>query len=233
MKKTLIGISTVATALFMGSTYAAPNLGFADLSGELTFTTDYRAYGASQTERRPAIQASLELAFPIGIYANIWGSNTNLPDVNSNIATSEIDLSMGYRNHIQDLNYDIGVVRYEYPKAVGLDYNDVYLLLDYHDVNLEVYHSSDSINSNEPGTYAQLGVNYPIDHIISGAELFGWVGHFWLSTTSSPDYTNYALGITKGINKNTDVAVQWEDTNLRNDPNANSRILFSITSRMG
>ncbi len=233
LKQTLLALPIALSALAVqadghSSGFDLNFLDIANLSSTLSFTSDYRWRGVSQTDKRPAIQGSMEWAFPIGVYANIWGSNVNFTTLSGNRSTAEFDLSAGYRNAFGDLTYDIGALRYVYPKTHEVNFNEVYLKLGYQWFNLDFYHSSNALGTRRSGNYAQLTGTYDLPNtVLSSTSLSASVGRNWYSDPTAVDYTNYAIGVTKTINSNADLNVKWENTSI--DAFAsNSQVIFTL-----
>jgi uncharacterized protein (TIGR02001 family) len=88
------------------------------LSTTLSFVSDYRARGISQTYLEPTVQGSIDLAHSSGFYAGVWASEvTN--DSNAG-AHEEIDVYVGYNGEIkavEGLGYTAGLYGYFYPGA--------------------------------------------------------------------------------------------------------------------
>lgn len=99
-----------------------------ELKTTLSFVSDYRARGISQTYLEPTPQASIDLTHSGGFYAGVWASEvTN----NSNAgAHEEIDVYVGYGNEIkavEGLSYTTGLYGYFYP---GANYSKFQFLTD-------------------------------------------------------------------------------------------------------
>lgn len=89
------------------------------VSGGATLVTDYRYRGVSQTDRRPAVQASLTVAHESGPYASVWSSS--IDDYVANGSDQEIDLIAGYRRTFGATTIDAGVLYYYYPGSGGVN----------------------------------------------------------------------------------------------------------------
>ncbi len=88
------------------------------VSYTLSFVSDYRARGISQTYLEPTVQGSIDLSHESGFYAGVWASEvTN----NSNAGGhEEIDVYVGYNGEIkavEGLGYTAGLYGYFYPGA--------------------------------------------------------------------------------------------------------------------
>lgn len=94
----------------------------AALSVNLSAVSDYRFRGVSQSDERPAAQASAEVASATGFYAGAWGSTTAAYDG----ADIEVDLYGGYRARVAGVDVDAGVITYFYPGADGVSSAEFY-----------------------------------------------------------------------------------------------------------
>lgn len=88
------------------------------INGSATVVTDYRFRGISQTNKRPAIQASITLSHASGAYASVWGSS--IDDYVAGAADQEIDLILGYKKSFGATTLDVGTIYYYYPGSSGI-----------------------------------------------------------------------------------------------------------------
>lgn len=89
----------------------------AALGGSLGFVTDYRFRGISNSDRAPAIQASLQLDTASGVFVGLWGSS--IADLRG--AQAEIDLSAGWTGAVGAFDMSVGVIGYLFPGGRGTD----------------------------------------------------------------------------------------------------------------
>lgn len=113
---------------------ALPLTARADLSATVTLTSDYLFDGVSQTDSRPALQASLDYGFDNGFYLGTWLSNVDFEECEGgepgcDEATIEQDWYGGYSTELRDgLELDMGFAYYTYygvPQS-GYDYLEIY-----------------------------------------------------------------------------------------------------------
>jgi uncharacterized protein (TIGR02001 family) len=111
MKKSLLALAAVVA---LG---ALPSVSFAQFSGNVSLTTDYRYRGISQTRLKPAVQGGLDYGLPGGFYVGLWASSIKwIEDIPGGSGNVEVDLYGGVKGEIsKDLTFDVGVLRYEYP----------------------------------------------------------------------------------------------------------------------
>ncbi len=202
--------ATIALGLGLGS---GPI--HAEISGDLSATTDYVWRGVSQTLGRPAVQGGLNYSHVSGAYAGIWASNVNFFDPNApgadpaddDKANLELDYNLGMTGATaQELNWDVGVYHYTYPGAVKalLDSSDEYYAgATYRWANLKLYRDFDS-----HATYLQAGATADLPHEMT---LSIGLGRYRLN--DSPDYSDYRLamfGATHGFG----IELSYTDTTM-------------------
>lgn len=84
-----------------------------ELSGNVTFATDYSFRGYTQTDEGAALQGGLDWAHDSGFYVGAWASNLRWA------GDIEIDLYAGYASEVGGISYDIGLVYFLYPNECG------------------------------------------------------------------------------------------------------------------
>lgn len=89
-------------------------------TGTVSFVSDYRFRGISQTMRQPAVQGNLDYSHSDGIYLGVFGSNVDGTAHFYNNTSLEWDFYGGnkgkcFRLLVPDLAYDIGFIYYDYP----------------------------------------------------------------------------------------------------------------------
>ncbi len=93
-----------------------------DLSSTVSVVSDYRFRGISLSNRKPAVQASIDIEHKSGLYAGVWASNI----ARYGGARVEVDLSAGWRQSLGPVDLDIGGMMYLYPGGNGVNYGEVY-----------------------------------------------------------------------------------------------------------
>jgi uncharacterized protein (TIGR02001 family) len=102
----------MGAAMLAGATITGAGAANAEVSGSVSFTTDYVFRGISQTDNGPAIQGSFDYTQDI-FYAGMWGSNVNFGGDES----MELDLYVGVTPTTGPINWDLSLVGYFYPAA--------------------------------------------------------------------------------------------------------------------
>lgn len=88
------------------------------LTGNVAVVSDYRFRGITNTARKPALQAGIDLAHASGFYGGLWASNVGNAAYN-NTDGFEVDAYAGYRYALTEaLQVDAGLYTYWYPGAV-------------------------------------------------------------------------------------------------------------------
>lgn len=93
-----------------------------DLSSTVSIVSDYRFRGISLSNRKPAVQASVDAEHKSGVYAGIWGSTIS----RYGGAKVEVDLYAGWRRTVGPVDLDVGGTIYLYPGGSGVNYGEVY-----------------------------------------------------------------------------------------------------------
>ena len=87
------------------------------LTGNISFTSDYRFRSISQTYQAPALQGGFDYSHSSGLYAGTWASNVSGNQF-TNGAGLEWDFYGGWRKALlKDFTLDVGLLSYWYPGA--------------------------------------------------------------------------------------------------------------------
>lgn len=114
-----IGLAALGFGFMAG---AAPAAAQVDVAATASVTTDYRFRGISQTERDPAVQATLDLSLPDGLFVGAFGSTVSAHELNG--ADAEVDLYGGYTGKSGGLSYSLSALGYLYPGGRGVSYGE-------------------------------------------------------------------------------------------------------------
>lgn len=198
-----------------------------EFSGDVTFASEYIFRGVSLTDEDPALQGTLEWGHESGLYAGAWASNISLET-----GSLEIDYYAGFGGDLGDsgFNYDVGAVYYTYPgsDSVG-DYIEFYgsvgrdFGLVVGTVGVAYVPTGQSAFDGDDAIYVYGDVEVPIPntpltvgtHL--GYEDFG-------GGSNKMDWSVGLYATFVGL----DVGVAYVDTDIKGDPNASSRVLFTL-----
>lgn len=87
------------------------------VTGGATVVSDYRFRGISQTDKRFAVQGTINLNHESGFYVGVWGSS--IDDYIAAGSDQEIDIYGGYKKTVDGTTFDIGALYYYYPGSGG------------------------------------------------------------------------------------------------------------------
>jgi uncharacterized protein (TIGR02001 family) len=89
------------------------------ISGGATVTSDYRFRGISQSNRRFAVQGTINATHESGAYVGTWASS--IDDYVAGGSDAEIDLYGGFKQTYAGTTFDIGALYYYYPGSGGIN----------------------------------------------------------------------------------------------------------------
>lgn len=192
MKKVLL-------ALFMavGVTSA-----YAQLSGNLGLTSDYRFRGISQTQNAPAIQGGIDYAHSSGLYIGNWNSSVSSQMYNNGSGV-ESDIYAGFKKDVyKGITIDVGSYNYFYPRAntvTGKEYttNELYAGVGYGPVSVKYSHSMSDYfgTTNSTGTqYFQADLNQPIP-VVKNLSLVAHAGRTDVANNANLNYNDFNAGL--------------------------------------
>lgn len=118
MKKLLLA-SAVAAALSAPAAVMAQSTAAKSphtVTGNLSFVSDYRFRGISQTYDKAALQGGIDYSHTSGFYLGTWGSNVSGLQFN-NGSGLEWDFYGGYKFGAGPVTLDVGLLYYWYPGA--------------------------------------------------------------------------------------------------------------------
>lgn len=187
-------------------------------SGSVALTTDYMFRGISQTSESAAIQGSFTVADSSGVYFTAWASSlsadatvvpatANTPVGNGGI---EVDTLLGYAGSTDSFDYDVGVMRYNYPQdnntlggGKNIAYNEVYASVSAAGAKLGVAYSDDYFAESGKFYYTFLDYGMDITDDVSAMVHVGWnkferSGGF-LAGGNSSEYFDYKAALATEV----------------------------------
>lgn len=195
MLRILLSYCVLVTSLIVPAQAEGNNVG-----AYLTFATDYRFRGISQTDESPAVQAGLDFQHDSGFFAGLWGSNVEFARerrIRENPRTIELDTYVGYTWQFdQKWAGVLSVVRYNYPdSSFNYDYNEVAFGVSYKEMlSLTLSLSNDLMAHGETAINYELGIQYPLGHQL---ELGTVLGFFDAEDALGENYVYGSVGISK------------------------------------
>ena len=200
MKKSLFAAAALVALTAM------PSVSYAQFSGNVGLTTDYRYRGISQTRLKPALQGGVDYGLPAGFYVGAWASTIKwIDDIPGGDSSIEIDLYGGVKGgSMPGLGFDGGVLRYEYPSNnlnPSASTTELYGALTYGPVTGKYSHAVSNTFGNldsKNSFYFDLAATFDLG---SG---FSAVPHIGYQKIKGPaedaaSYTDYSLTVTKDL----------------------------------
>ena len=156
----LLTLLTAAVAMAL----AVPAAVAAEVSGNVTLTSDYSFRGWSQTSRDPAIQGGFDVAFEGGFSLGTWASNVNFGDT-----SMEWDLYVGWSGEISDgMELGLQLIHFQYPNDTDLNYQEAALSLTFGDFTVGLNYSPEYLAApNETFFYPYASYSHSLTEEIS------------------------------------------------------------------
>ena len=193
----------------------------AELSGNITFTSDYDFRGVSQSAGDPAFQASIDLEFDPGFYVGVWGSSIDFDDCCDE--DYELNAYGGYYGEFDSgVGYDIGYVQYIYPGASDLDYGEFYVGLEIESFTTYLYYTDDLFGIDENGWYLEGNLDFDLpwwELVMTVHAGYSWGDAYDLENaddTGLTDYIDYSLAVSRYFGDNFWGEIKWVGTDIVN-----------------
>ncbi len=217
-----ISTATAGVAIAQSAPAAASPHSF---TGNFTLASEYLYRGIGQTNRKPAVQGGFDYGHASGLYAGIWASNISwLSDTAGGgvSAPVEIDVYGGYKNSFGggDWNYDVGVLRYNYPGSypagfIDPDTTEVYAAIGWRWLTAKYSYvvsshifgfTTPSGGKTDGSDYVELNASYDLG---GGWGVLGHVGHQKIKGNGDASYTDYKAGFTKDVGLGVVALAYW------------------------
>jgi len=103
--------------------FSASSVSAADLTGNITLTSNYIFRGLDRSNRSPAVQGGYDWSHGSGLYTGVWASSVATGPEGS----IEVDGYLGYVTEWQEfgVGIDVGFIHYRFPHISG-ESNEVY-----------------------------------------------------------------------------------------------------------
>jgi uncharacterized protein (TIGR02001 family) len=214
----------------------------AELSANVTLTTDYVWRGVSQTDEGPAIQGGFDYSHKSGLYVGVWGSNVDFNEVDdegqavANPARIEIDVYAGIRRRLtESVEWELSVLRYMYPHTtLDLDYNEFAARLKLGPTSLGFQYSNDVFASGKNGFYYTVGAQHELPGSFNLAASIGYSSfdEEVFGQGNPRGYVDWRVGISRELaGFNFDLSYYDTDENGErlNGKLAKARAVFTIS----
>jgi uncharacterized protein (TIGR02001 family) len=196
----MLGEMQMRKMVFAVLLLASPAPVLAEVTAQVTATSDYVWRGISQTLGGPALQAGIDYEHASGIYAGLWASNVDFFDASNptsdpaddDEARWELDYVAGISHEFKaGWSLDVGVLYYTYPGARRdlLDTSgEGYVGLAYDIASVKVWHDLDA-----DAWYTEANLNFEIIPKLTGGL------HVGRSDLPDDDYSDYAVSLTAAL----------------------------------
>ncbi|KAF3981758.1 MAG: hypothetical protein HFP81_05230 [Methylococcales symbiont of Hymedesmia sp. n. MRB-2018] len=243
MNKTNLSVAIVLLTTSSLS-FAEEDTGFLGWShtASVALTTDYIWRGVSQTNNDPAIQGAFDLSHESGLYLGAWGSNVEFGDGDTSM---ELDVYAGYTNATDlggilpfALDYDIGVLRYEYTGSPDSDFTELYFgasTSPLENLNLSYYYYYGlKVDHTKPGEYSDMAMDYTLPESLGSITLLGHVGYYGQKDATLGDsYWDWKVGASKEIaGYNIEIAYTETDESSYGN-NGDAKVVATISRELG
>jgi uncharacterized protein (TIGR02001 family) len=203
------------------------------LSGDMTLTNNYVYRGISQTSGNATLQGGINYAFENSFYIGAWASGASIfRDLYTETAgvegaansRYELDTYAGYKNHVGDVGYDVGYLRYNFPGSYAgtkANTDEIYGELKYKFVAAKYSYSLGNTFANPQtrGTnYFELNALYKIESagVALGAH-YGKQSYKGVGAVNargeSFSYSDYKLSVTKELMEKYELSLAYSKTN--------------------
>jgi len=216
MKK-LLGAAIAAGATMVG--VGAAN---AEVTANVSLTSDYVFRGVSLSDNDPAIQGGFDWTNET-FYAGVWGSS--IP------GGTEIDVYAGYTPSIGTLSLDFGVIGYFYPGAADddaeFDYVEFlaaaeYPLTEQFSIGGGFYIAPDNYGETGESIYYEINATYAATEALAFSGAFGNQsiedadGEDGIDVTEESDYNTWNVGATYALH-GFSLDLRYHDTDIDDD----------------
>ena len=222
--KTATKMTTLATSMILlGLSASSFSASAVELSGDITFASDYAFRGVSQTEEAPALQGGLSLTDESGFYVSVWGSNVDFLAE----GTLELDVMLGWSGAINDdWSTDVGIMRYGYPNTAidGSNFWEIYGSLSYKDLTFGLAYSDDYYANSGNFYYVYANYSYALTENFS-LDLHVGQNEY---DDSSASYLDWSVGVSTEV-LGAGLSLAYVDTDIDGSYLADSRVIFSVS----
>jgi len=191
----------------------------AQSSANIGISSNYLWRGTTQSDDDPALSAGLDFSGKNGFYAGSWIST--LSD-----SHYELDLYGGYAWQTNNINYDIGLINYQYPR-INDYFTELSLRVAYEFIQASVAYTFDS-KDNSSAEFSSGDLYYALtaSHELENSLNLGLIlGHYDFDDDIGDDYShaqasigikdfNFAVDSSSGLASQNDVTVSltWTKT---------------------
>jgi uncharacterized protein (TIGR02001 family) len=192
----------VGAAIAAGATIVGVGAANAEVSANISLTSDYVFRGVSLTDNDPAIQGGFDWSNDM-LYAGVWASSL--------MEGSEFDLYAGWTPSVGPVSLDLGIIGYFYPGAddddAELDYYELifgaeYGLTEQFSIGAAVGYTDENYGETGEATYWEINGTFAASERLEFSGAYGNQsiedadGEDGVDVTDEDDYNTWNLGGT-------------------------------------
>lgn len=168
-----------------------PTLSNAATSSNLGLTSNYLWRGVTQSNTNFAESGGLDYSNQNGFFLGSWASTLNG-------GSYELDLYGGFAKTINDFNYTIGYISYQYPNDKDY-FNETYVNFSYGIIQAGIAYTVSSKNNNsvefsQGDLYYSIGASKSLDN---GISINALLGQYDFDNPDGDDYNHINFNISK------------------------------------
>lgn len=145
-KQTRVMLLGISVAAMLSS-----NVAFAEVTANAGMFSNYIFRGTTYSGDSAAVQGSVDWTDNSGAYAGAWVST--LGDVG--LGGGEIDFYGGYQGKLDAVDYDVGLVTYQYTSTPEFNYTEAYFSSSFSIITLGFNYTVNAASGNEDAAFDQ------------------------------------------------------------------------------
>jgi len=202
------------------------------VSGTVGFFSDYSFRGVSQTGRDMAVQGGVTYTHDTGLFAGVWGSNTNFGKT-----YLEQDFIAGYGGAFDKFTYSVLATFFYYPNDEQFNYWEFILNTGYDfgfmSTSLGFIGSPDYFGILDTGFYVPVGIGIPIpwenDYVSLKVDVKGGYTHADRVIFEDHHYFDWSTALIVGLPFNLALDLRYVDTDVKDVDDADARFVVGAT----
>jgi uncharacterized protein (TIGR02001 family) len=206
MKKTLLAIAAATNLIPALPALAAES----PLSANVGVFSDYRFRGATQTDKKAALQGGFDYATAGGFYIGNW--NSSISWIGGNSSGLESDFYVGYTTEVGGVGVDVGNLYYAYPGASDANTNELYASLSFGPITFKTSYSTTDyfgVDNTDGTLYYNLSGSY---ELVEGVSVSASAGYTDLDKAQAGDGYDYMVGVSYGLPAGLELGVSYVST---------------------
>lgn len=223
---------TTAKLLAVAALAVAPMLASAQLSANVSVTTNYKYRGQDQGNNKPALQGGFDYAHSSGFYVGNWNSS-----IGFTASGLESDLYAGYKFSAAGLGFDVGILTYIYPTLSAADTTELYGAATWGPITAKYSHTiSDDYfgygaGSNRGTGYWNLAF---AQEVMKGLTVKASYGYTNFDNPANVNYADYSLGLAYDLGDGFSISGAAVGANKRSTYGAinKTRLILTLTKAM-